>query len=1345
MRRTSWPGVVLAAAVAAALAAAAGALIEPLRLGASREAGFELVRQQVRQRFEALTRTLQRTAVSLANSPDLPGALADPGVPGGLSRDRSALADLFELTRDAVPEGADDLAVTVYDATATPRAWTGRPSELTRDQILSDSAFLVAAGPLGLRLVYVEPIVAAGGGSARRGRIGSVSTEQLLSAGAGVAAGGSPSPLASPVAPVDLRAARAAPEAEAGRLRFALLAPDGEPLLDASVAEDDLDRARSAWRRSVRDLGLVLAALLLGLVALPELVGAPRGADAEASLRRALPAGGALLAAGLLLWIAATPGPVRPGLFSAAAYASLRFPSLLRSPADVLLLGLLFTAVATAAVRFAGVARAAWRHRRWQASRDVVVRAYAAAGATVALLLGAYEILLADTVAGSLADLLQWSHNPLDSSRIGLLLGLLLAATATIWLGVSVLLIVEARWSRHVHGVRLRSLAGATAPGLLLAAIPVVPTWPYLTLLAGVVGMALGAPRLRPWFRHASESGKLAAIFGSLIVPAVLSYPSIVHHGLAAKQRLIEEKIAPATARHPAALLDSLSRTQREVDALLAAPLASDIFRSADGDPTPDAAFSVWRQTNLARLRLTSAIELYGPDRSLVSRFALNFPDAPAAPSFLGTSCDWDVYGEVFPFGAQERRVLHAERGVCLPWPGDMPAADAVAGAVVVHVPLDYRALPFIPSQNPYHDVLRAAPRPADARPVDADVDLAIYGWGRSPLFTYGSASWTIDDALFERIYASREPFWTTLQAGGRASDVYISNNRAGIYALGYPVLTRFDHLIRLAEIVALAGAAFGAWMLVLAVAGPLTPERYSLGRELVRELRVSFYRRLFLAFVAVATVPVLVLAVLIRNYSTGQLRDDVEAGAARTAVVAQRVIAELQQAADPAATVATDDLLVFVSQIIEQDINIFEGPLLRATSERDLFASGLLPTRTPAAVYNAIALAQAPTFVTEDAFGSQDYLVAAAPIRTAGADAILTVALASRQRDIERQIRNLDRGILLGVTLLVFLGAASGFYIAERIADPVQRLTRATRRIARGDFDARVAIRSADELERLVAAFNRMAGDLLVQRRRLERTHRLEAWAEMARQVAHEIKNPLTPIQLSAEHLLRVNRDRGEPLGPVLRDCVDSILTQVGLLRRIAAEFSSYASSPPVNRESTVLTDVVHAVLDPYRTGLAGRIRLAVDVPATLPRVVIDRTLVARAFTNVVENALHAMPGEGRLTVSATANAHEVVLTVRDTGVGLDEAALSRVFEPYFSTRVSGTGLGMAIAKRNVELNGGAIEIASRKGDGAAVTLRFPVEPESGSRAADPAAERPAAQGSGGGTLRGGRLGFDR
>ena len=115
------------------------------------------------------------------------------------------------------------------------------------------------------------------------------------------------------------------------------------------------------------------------------------------------------------------------------------------------------------------------------------------------------------------------------------------------------------------------------------------------------------------------------------------------------------------------------------------------------------------------------------------------------------------------------------------------------------------------------------------------------------------------------------------------------------------------------------------------------------------------------------------------------------------------------------------------------------------------------------------------------------------------------------------------------------------------------------------------------------------MAADLQRQRGELERTHRLEAWAEMARQVAHEIKNPLTPIQLNAEHLRRVHADRGEPLGPVLQDCVATILTQVKLLRQIASEFSSFASSPTARPAEVDVAALLHEIVDPYRAGLDG------------------------------------------------------------------------------------------------------------------------------------------------------------
>src|SRR5690606_11312847 len=233
---------------------------------------------------------------------------------------------------------------------------------------------------------------------------------------------------------------------------------------------------------------------------------------------------------------------------------------------------------------------------------------------------------------------------------------------------------------------------------------------------------------------------------------------------------------------------------------------------------------------------------------------------------------------------------------------------------------------------------------------------------------------------------------------------------------------------------------------------------------------------------------------------------------------------------------------------------------------------------------------------------------------------------------------------------------------------------------------------------------------ELQRQQKELERTHRLEAWAEMARQVAHEIKNPLTPIQLNAEHLRRVHADRGEPLSPVLEECVGTILTQVRLLRQIASEFSSFASSPTARPAPVDVAPLIRDTIDPYRLGLGDRIQFDVDVPRTLPPVVIDRTLVARALTNLVENALHAMPDGGTIRVHAAASNGVVRITVADTGVGMDAEALSRAFEPCFPPKATGTGLGRPSAKRNVERSGGTIKVDSERDRGTTVEITLPI-----------------------------------
>jgi signal transduction histidine kinase len=214
---------------------------------------------------------------------------------------------------------------------------------------------------------------------------------------------------------------------------------------------------------------------------------------------------------------------------------------------------------------------------------------------------------------------------------------------------------------------------------------------------------------------------------------------------------------------------------------------------------------------------------------------------------------------------------------------------------------------------------------------------------------------------------------------------------------------------------------------------------------------------------------------------------------------------------------------------------------------------------------------------------------------------------------------------------------------------------------------------------------------------------------------VAHDIKNPLTPIQLQAEFLKRVHADSGAPLGAVVDHCVATILSQVNLLRSIASEFSSFASSPVARFAPTRLSEIVHEVLAPYEAALPDRVQLRVEEAPGIPELWLDRGLLGRALVNVIENALHAMRGGGTLVVGTHPFEGGVTIVVRDTGVGMEPDALERLFEPYFSTKATGTGLGLTIAKRNVELNGGTIAVTSAKGRGTEVTITLPSARQNG------------------------------
>jgi HAMP domain-containing protein len=378
--------------------------------------------------------------------------------------------------------------------------------------------------------------------------------------------------------------------------------------------------------------------------------------------------------------------------------------------------------------------------------------------------------------------------------------------------------------------------------------------------------------------------------------------------------------------------------------------------------------------------------------------------------------------------------------------------------------------------------------------------------------------AWQISDDLFARLISSRQPFWATLSLGDERYQVHFRNDRTSVYALGYPLPTLFAHLSRLAEVTVVVVALFMLMLVGAAIYAPFARRRHAPLR-LLYEIRTSFYRKLFLFFVLAAVAPVLLFATAFGTYMTGKFRDDVEAEASNVVRVAQRVFEELAAVEQSQSRVAlTDDVMVWIRQVIDQDVNLYEGP---DWSRRASAISSFGYCRRGRGVGVSRRHDRPPSgTVAKIASGRSVSGRGRAGLRAPEHGdnrprRVLSVPLASRQREIEQQIDELNRGVLVGAVVVVLFAAGLGASVAGRVSDPVARLTRATRLIAAGRLDVRVVADTADELGRLVDDFSTMTQTLVAQRDELARTNQLKAWAEMARQVAHEIKNPLTPIQL--------------------------------------------------------------------------------------------------------------------------------------------------------------------------------------------------------------------------------------
>ena len=315
-------------------------------------------------------------------------------------------------------------------------------------------------------------------------------------------------------------------------------------------------------------------------------------------------------------------------------------------------------------------------------------------------------------------------------------------------------------------------------------------------------------------------------------------------------------------------------------------------------------------------------------------------------------------------------------------------------------------------------------------------------------------------------------------------------------------------------------------------------------------------------------------------------------------------------------------------------------------------------------------------------------------------------------EMDLENAI--LWIGIMVGGSGIA-IGILLGWWTTRRVTHPVEQLAAGARSVAAGDWSARVEVVSHDEIGELAQAFNQMTQHLVEQRDRAIQAERVAAWRELARRLAHELKNPLFPLQITIENLQRARERSAEEFDEVFREGTTTLLAELSNLKTIVGRFSDFAKMPAPQFERVDVNELVRGALKLYDARLHADDRAPTSLRLELADgelpIAADSDQLRRALSNLVLNAMDAMPDGGTLHVVTAKMDDGVRISVADTGLGLTPEECERLFTPYYTTKHHGTGLGLAIVQSVVSDHHGKISVVSEPGRGSTFIIELPLK----------------------------------
>ncbi len=543
------------------------------------------------------------------------------------------------------------------------------------------------------------------------------------------------------------------------------------------------------------------------------------------------------------------------------------------------------------------------------------------------------------------------------------------------------------------------------------------------------------------------------------------------------------------------------------------------------------------------------------------------------------------------------------------------------------------------------------------------------------------------------------------------------------VIAVRVPALTTFDHLY---------------YLLRLTVAGLFVGVPfYGLGLYLRRRAgllpapRVRFRDKVLNAFLVVGIIAVTAVGFLGVSVVTGENERAVQSWLRQHLERVEETLALDAQGDEMSYRVLERTPIDSLAARAGLDLNVYEAGRLLRYSRPQLVRERLIDVRLPVQAYQALYLDGYQFTFVEERLGTFTYTAGyRALLDEQGQPAfVVSVPTLPEQERIEEERARTVAYLFGALLLLVVLVMGTASLLANALSRPIARLRVGLEEVARGHFERKLPVDTRDEIGELVQTFNVMQEQLSESRRKLAQQERQLAWREMARQVAHEIKNPLTPMKLSVQHLRRAFEDaegtgdgeaaesrRNGRFARLFERITGTLVEQIDTLARIANEFSSFARLPTRLLERLDLNEVVREAVSLMQAEAGAEIELDLtDEPLVLEA---DREEVRRIYINLLKNALQALPTDrpGRVAVSTRRQPAQegrpacAYSTVADNGLGIPKSLHDRIFEPNFSTKTSGAGLGLAIARRSIEELDGQIGFETEEGRGTTFWVCLPL-----------------------------------